>query len=269
MRRVISFGAYTFPSSVPDRGEVLRTNFGNGVPRTERLPGVDGGFDAYGADAMANEIGAVRFRFVLVADSAAAMSAARDAVMGMASYGRALLTIETSAGASRWTYAKINNIAMPTEHDAFSDKIGEVTIDWQVAYPRWFATAVGSPSAIAASGTATSATVTAGGNAVALPVITIDPGTAISAAGVRVQRLVSAVVVDEIVYGAALLATDVLVIHCKGLTVRKNGVDAYSTAFTALHPAWLRLKPGANTIRVILGVGETASVSVAWDDTWY
>jgi hypothetical protein len=269
MKRIISFGTYTFPDSIPSSGEILRTNFGDAVPRTTRLPGLDGGFDNMGDAPAPNEIGFVRARLTLVASSAADMAARRDAVMAMMRAGRATLTAETFAGAMRYCMAKVNNINLPAVYDARSARIIDATVDFQVAYPRWYSAAAGSPVGISASGTLTDGTVTASGTAVAQPVITVTATTAISAGGLTIRRMVSSVVADEIVYAAALANADVLAINCQGLTVRKNGTDAYGAAFSAAHPAWLRLQPGANTIRVILGGGETATVSVAWEDTWY
>lgn len=267
MRRVISFGSYTFPDTVPERGELLRATFADTVPRVTRLPGMDGGFDEYGDDPAARDAATIRARFVLIADTPEDMADAHDAVMAMARYGRDVLTVETSGGDERWTYARVIDIAMPTGHDSVSDKLTEVTVDFQVALPFWYATSEDSPQTEACSGTSTTFIVTNAGNATAIPVITVDPATNL-ASGVTVQRIVSSVVVDEIDYDAALLSSDVLVIDCRSLTVRKNGSDAYGTAFTADHPAWMRLLPGSNSLKVILGGGESASVTVAWDDTW-
>lgn len=267
MRRVISFGSFTFPDTVPERGELLRATFADAVPRVTRLPGMDGGFDEYGSDPAAREAATIRARFVLVADTPEDMADARDAVMAMARYGRDVLTIETSSGDERWTYARVTDITMPTTHDSVSDKLTEVMVDFQVALPFWYADSADSPQTESCSGSATSFTITNAGNATAVPVITIDPSTNL-VSGVTVQRIVSAVVVDQVDYDAALLSSDTLVIDCRSLTVKKNGSDAYSTSFTADHPAWMRLLPGSNSLKVILGGGESASVTVAWDGTW-
>lgn len=270
MRRILSFGAYTFPDSIPERGTILQTNFSNGVPRTDRLPGMNGGYDALGDDPFPAEVGSVRYRFVLVADTPAEMADKIDDVMEMSRYGRAVLTMETQGGDERFCSAKVNNIGLPIEADVYSERIVEVTVDWQVANPRWFSNSPDSPQVQACSGTNTTFTVTNDGNATATPIISIDPGVGgISASGLTIQRIVSAVVVDEITYAAALLATEVLSINCQTLTVRKNGTDAYGTAFSADHPAWMRLLPGGNSIKVILGGGEIADVTFTFDDTWH
>ncbi|MCK6580366.1 MAG: phage tail family protein [Anaerolineae bacterium] len=269
MKRIISFGAYTFPDSIAERGEVLRWNFANGVPRTDRLPGMDGGYNPLGADAFPSEIGTVRYRFVLVADTPAEMTIKIDAVLAMARYGRATLTAETHGGDQRFCYGTVNNVSLSVDADVYSDKIVEVIIDWQVSDPRWYSTSADSPQVEACSGASTTFTVVNNGTASALAKISIDPGTAISASGVTVQRLVDSVAIDEVEYAAALLATDALVINAQTLTVTKNGSDAYLNDFSANHPAWFRLLPGDNTIKVVLGAAETADVTFEWDDCWY
>ncbi|NUQ07326.1 MAG: phage tail family protein [Anaerolineae bacterium] len=240
----------------------------DGVPRTLRLPGMDGGYDLFGDSALPREVGQVRARFVVVAENAAAMAAARDAVLAMSGYGRARLVIEMHGGDQRWNWAKVNSISLPTEHDAIADRFAEATVDFQCALPHWYSTNDDSPQVEACSGAATTFTVTNAGNAIAVPIITIDPGSAISG-GLTIQRLVSSEVADEIVYAAALISTDALIIDCPALSVTKNDADAYSTAFGADHSAWMRLLPGDNTIKVILGAAETADVTVEWDDCWY
>ncbi|MCK6578120.1 MAG: phage tail family protein [Anaerolineae bacterium] len=265
MSRIVSFGAYTFPNT----GYSLINNFGDGVPRTDRLPGLDGGYDAYGDDPAPVEIGRVTWRFRLLAGSPAAMTLLRDQVRRMQSYGRALLTLEVDDGTQRWCYARVHNIQMADTVIAPSTRAQEVVIDWQVSDPRWYSTNADSPQVEACSGAATTFTVVNNGTAAALAKISIDPGTAISASGLTVQRLVDSVAIDEAEYAAALLATDALVIDAQTLTVTKNGSDAYSNDFSANHPAWMRLLPGSNTIKVILGAAETADVTVEWDDCWY
>lgn len=265
MSRLISFGTYTFP----DKGFSLVSNFGDAVPRTVRLPGIDGGFDLLGDDPPPIEIGRITWRYRLLADSPAHMEALRDSVRAMLRYGRAQLVMETSAGQQRYTYAKLHNVQMPDAVTAPSDRVQDVTCDFQVITPRWYADSPDSPQAEACSGTSTTFTVTNAGNAIALPAFSIDPSTAISSAGVTIQRLVDAAVVDEVEFAAALLATDVLTIDAAALTVRKNGTDAYGNTFSASHPAWMRLLPGVNNLKVILSGGESAAVTITWDDTWY
>jgi hypothetical protein len=261
---IVSFGAYSFP----DTQSSIINNFGDTVPRTTRLPGMSGGFDEYGDDAAAHEIGRVTVRFWLHADTPAAMQGKRDAVRAMARYGRATLTTLDDYGVQRSTKARVNSIQMPDDVIARAQRTQQVTVDFQVALPRWYSTASSSPVTTACSGTATDFTITNNGNADALPIITIDPGATLTS-GVKVQRIVSATVVDEVDYDASLVASDLLVINCQSLTVQKNSTDAYGTTFTALHPAWLRLLPGANSLRVVLVGAETASVAIAFDDTWY
>lgn len=267
MRRVISFGSYTFPDTIPARGEIVRTNFGNTVTRAVRLPGMDGTFDEMGGDRNPSEAGDVRCRFALVAGTPDDMADQIDAVMAMAQSGRAALTIETQSGDQRWTWAKVNNISLPIEPDVYSARLVEVTVDFQVTLPVWFSTSADSPQTEACSGVATTFQVVNAGNAAAIPVITITAGAGGLADGVTLQQLAGSSP-DVIHDGEALAAGDVLVIDCRALTVTKNGADAYGVEFAAGHPAWLRLIPGSSQIKVALGASETASVKFEWDDTW-
>jgi hypothetical protein len=237
------------------------------VPRTVRLPGMDGGYDLLGDDAPPVEIGRVTWRYRLLADTRPQMEALRDTVKAMVRSGRQQLVMETSGGTQRWTYAKINNVGMPDSVVRRSERVQDVTLDFQVPHPRWFSTAASSPVVQACSGTNTTYTITTGGTAIAKATITVDPGATLTS-GVIVQRLVSSVVIDEVDFNASLVASDLLVVDARALSVKKNGADAYGNTFSTKTPGWFRLVPGDNTIKVILVGAETASVSIAWDDTW-
>lgn len=270
MRRLVSFGSYSFPDTVARDGEVLRTSFAQGQELLARAPGADGAYDLAGDDPYPTKPGSIRCRFKLVAESGADMQAQRDALLALTGYGRALLTAEFGDDTLRTTYAKAVAIEMPIDHDSWSERIADVSISFLVPFPRWESANEDSPQTEACSGTNTTFSLVNAGSALALPVITIDPGASdISASGLTIQRLVDSVVVDEIEYSAALDDLDALVIDCKALSVKKNGGDAYSDDFVAQHPAWMRLAPGSNSIKVILGGGESASVQFAWADTWY
>ena len=80
--------------------------------------------------------------------------------------------------------------------------------------------------------------------------------------------------VTKIKYAGSIAVGQSLVIDCGAMTIRNNGVNAYtSTAFTleAGHSLreWLRLMPGANTIRVTRTGGDNASTCVlTYNDGW-
>jgi len=262
LTRVIHFGGVT----LPDTGLAFRDNFARFDPLETVLPGLDGALDQGGAGAA----GRIEYRLRLAADSAAAMVTARDAIKGLARIGAAELVIEPSpGGAQRSTWARLIDAAIEEGYAAETHVRSEAVLTFAAPTPRWFSTAqpTGSGTAQACGGVLTEFTRTANGNAAAYPVIAVTAGSALTS--VKIQRIVSGAAVDEVAYMGAIGAGGLLVIDARALQVTRNGVDAYNAYFSALDPAWFRLMPGANTIRVILGAGESAAVSVTWKDCWY
>lgn len=79
--------------------------------------------------------------------------------------------------------------------------------------------------------------------------------------------------VTTIKYAGSIAVGQSLVIDCAAMTIRNNGVNAYTAAFTleSGHSIreWLRLMPGANTIRVTRTGGDNASACVlTYKDGW-
>lgn len=268
MSYIVSFGDYNFP----DRGIHLEANFADTVPRTTRLPGMDGGYDEFGDDPAPSEIGRVNARLRLNASGGSAMQAARDELRGLAAIGRGSLVMQPSGGtaayAPRWAWARINSVSIPEKMPIITDAVQDASIDWQVSDSRWYSMELVSPGGQECAGTATDFQGTAGGNAIAYPMITVTASGTLPN-GFTLQRLVDAVVVDEIEYGEALDDEDEVVVDCRALSVTLNGAEAYGTAFVPLHPAWMRLLPGSNDLRVALNSGGSAEVTVEWYDTWY
>jgi len=272
MTRVVSFGSYTFPSKLVQ----LDSNFGDGVPRTQRLPGMDGGYDEFGDDPAPTEIGRITLRLRVAQDGmdlaaqGTAMQALRDGLRALVGLGRQVLTVEPSGGtATRWTYARANYVQTNEKMPAISDRLSDFTIDLQCADPHWYSDNAGSGTAVAAAGTATDFTLTNGGNARTVPVVALVAGTAALPNGVTLRRLDGTAVKDQVAFAGTVAAGGTLVIDARALAVTLNGADAYGTAFAYDHPAWLRLLPGDNDYRIVLGAGEAATVTWTWDDAWY
>lgn len=137
--KLISFGEgnrlYTFPD---DLQASMSDNFTNAVPRTVRMPGMDGGFDEYGAGRAPKEIGNINFTFTLVADTEAEMKTKRDAVGAMEEWGVQKLIAKGGGTERRYTFARVNNIAWGKRLDAHTDYVQPVTINFQVADPYWY-----------------------------------------------------------------------------------------------------------------------------------
>lgn len=79
--------------------------------------------------------------------------------------------------------------------------------------------------------------------------------------------------VSRVKYAGTIAVGQSLVIDCGAMTIRNNGVNAYTTAFTleSGHSLreWLRLAPGANTIQVMRTGGDNSSTCVlTYNDGW-
>lgn len=262
MTRVISFGGYTFA----DTGVTLRDNFTELAIRETRLAGLDGALDESNGGAA----GRVTYEFWLRAATAGAMADLRDAIKQLALLGTQTLVITPEAGkGNRYTQARIIKVELPELYAHQPTRNQKATITWAAVTPRWYGVdqPTGSGVKTACAGIATNFSLTQAGTAAAYPVITLEAKSGISV--VRIQRIVSSVLVDDIHYGGMLALDDVLVINTRTLTVTKNGADAYQLGFVAQGGAWLRLMPNSNAIRVVLGGGESADVNFVWENTYF
>jgi hypothetical protein len=266
MTKLISFGGYNFP----DTGIELRDNFAEMAIRETRLAGLDGTLDENGDGAGVSTAGRIEYACWLKAATPGEMAALRDALKGLALIGVGDLVIAPEAGVDqRYTRARVTRIDLPEIYAQKPSANLRAAITWAAATPRWFGvdSPTGSGANAACSGAATDLTRTHNGNAAAYPVITVTATSVLSE--VRVQRRVGGDVVDEVAYEDGVGNGDMLIFDTRALAVTLEGSDAYGAAFSALGGSWLRLLPGANSIRVILGSGETANVSLTWEDTYF
>lgn len=274
---------YIFPMTLQSYSD----NFGDLVPSTQRLPGVDGGFDLYGDDPAPAEVGSVRLGYTLIATSRSGMDDLRDAVAAMKAWGKQRLFMQPTdpADAIRWTWAKVNNIQMAQEPSLHTDLWQPVTVIWQCADPAWYGRGTegklwgemvwgtdkwgGAAAFQAGSGQITNlADSVNNGNAISLPRITIRCSAGQTATNPIIERVVSGVVKDRITYTGVLIAGDELVIDCRNVSVKKNGVGVYAS-IAAQHPDWMRLLPGSNSLRVKFSyTTDAAGVRVTWYDVW-
>lgn len=264
MTRLIRFGTYKFD----DVAVSLRDNFRDCVPRTQRLPGASGGFDEFGTDRAPLEIGNVALSLWLKADTAAAMLQMRDAIKGLADFGVQDLVIEPAPGAPyRYCRARINSIDIAENFPQRTQINQRVQINFQVSDPTWYAATPSAISAVEANGAETNITVTNTGNKTIPCKLTI--ATSGTLAAVKVRRMDGILIKDEVAYAAALTSGESIIIDALAMSVKRNGTDGYSSDFSTQHPAWMRVAPGANTLRVILGALETAYIWIEWRDGWY
>lgn len=262
MTRVISFGGYTFA----DTGVALRDNFTELALRETRLAGLDGALDECDTGAA----GRITYEFWLKSATAGAMADLRDAIKQLALLGAQTLVITPEAGkGNRYTQARIIKVDLPELYANQPTRNQKATITWAAVTPRWYGVdqPAGSGVTHACAGTATNFSLTQAGTAAAYPVITVEAKSAVSV--VRIQRIISGVVVDDVHYGGILALDDVLTINTRTLAVTKNGADAYQLGFVTQGGGWFRLMPNSNAVRVVLGSGESADVNFVWENTYF
>jgi hypothetical protein len=116
-------------------------NFSNVVPRTMRLPGQSGGFSEFGNRVAPTEIGRITQSVILRSATIAGMDARRDAIKALVKWGeRPLYFQPTDPNDDVWVcWARFNNISKPNNQAGHSDIYQNVTIEFQVDDPRWFA----------------------------------------------------------------------------------------------------------------------------------
>jgi hypothetical protein len=273
-RFVAGGNTYTFPETIQD----LRDNFKNVVPRTTRLPGADGGFPTDGAGKRASEIGNISFSFYLRAYTRSAMEDLRDAVHAMTNWGLGRLYMQPSdpADPERWAWCAVNNITTSRKEHEHTNLLQRVQCSFQAPDPYWYApgnltvwggTTWGggewlSDNTESVSGAISSLTETNNGNATTHPIISLlATDTCVNP---RVERLVDGAVVDRVKFNAVLSVDDELVIDCRGKRVLLNTADAYTSAFSFLHPDWMRLLPGSNALRVVFDGDGEADVTIGY-----
>lgn len=263
-------------------------NFGDLVPRTRRLPGMDGGFDEFGDGPAPAEIGKVQINFIPIVDVRSDMTAKLDALRAIARQGKGRLFMQPAdeSAQERFCFARLNNISTPHSEKKHTDLWMRAKATFQVDDPHWYTQGTeawawgdgtlwgtqpwgGSATPQAVSGLQTDFQITRVGNAPTRARITIACGVGQSAQDIRIQRLADGLVADEVRYNDALIAGDSLEINARESSVTLNGADAYSTDFTFLYPDWFRLLPGVNDIRVLLeGSGNAATVTIRYYEAY-
>lgn len=230
------------------------------------LPGAHGGFDQHHTDEDRAGVGSAHLEFMLETDSSEAMQALIDQVTRLPYLGRQLLTYQPQGSyAARWCYARVSKLDLGLSAD-MGLKVQKVKLTFAVPDPFWRHDE--ESHVIAASGTSTSATVTNTGNAVALARVTFAPGVGDSCENPTIQRLVSAVAVDEMAWTGTVDAGETLTMNAARKAVLLDTTGSYA-GFAFTHPDWLRLLPGANELKVVFAnAGDAATVTVYWSDTF-
>jgi hypothetical protein len=257
-------------------------NFGDVVPRTQRLPGMDGGFDQYGGRRAPVEIGKVTLGLTLVAPTRASMDALRRDIRQIAGWGtQRLFRSVDYQNDEQWCYARINSAQLALNEGRHSDLFQPVQVVFQAPDPAWYAQGTeawawgdgtkwaekewgGAGIPIFASGLQTDITETVGGNFPTMPRIIVTPGLGRSCTNPTIQVLNGLAVVDEVRYTGTLAGLDTLKVDARAMAVTVNGVDAYAD-FDYRRGGWFELSPGDNAIRVTFAnVGDRADVRLRY-----
>lgn len=114
--------------------------------------------------------------------------------------------------------------------------------------------------------------VTNGGNGIVRDITITVTATGAPITALIIENLETGQI-SKIKYAGTIAVGQSLVIDCAAMTIRNNGANAYTTEFTleAGHSTreWLRLMPGANTIRVTRTGGDNSSTCVlTYSDGW-
>jgi len=282
---ILSFGSYQFPAAL---GE-YSSNFGDAVPKTVRLPGLDGGYSDDGDQAAQGEIGNVRMGFHLIAETREAMDAKRDAVKAMKQWGVQKLVMQPTDPRlpARFCWARVNNITMGENKDKHSDLWQKVAMFFQVPDPKWLVPTYMPPMldgqwnlgdslevgqgayTFTASGVSTSKTVVQRGNADSIAIISILPGVGDSCENPTVQRVVNGAILDEWKYTGVVAAEEELIVDGQNQRAVLQAESVLGANFRYLTPHFLALGPGLNDLNVLFkNAGDEAVVRVWFYDVY-
>jgi hypothetical protein len=128
------WGSYSFPDQ--SNGD---DNFLELVADTQRLPGVNGGYDKYRSAPANQAVGNVSAAWWLHKQNSD-MSTLRAAVGAMAGWGKQRLFINVWEGSredKRWTWARVNNLQMSENVQTRPDQQQKVQASFQVDEPGW------------------------------------------------------------------------------------------------------------------------------------
>jgi hypothetical protein len=290
MGKLVSYGVganfYNFAHAAFFQQDIT-PDFGNLVRTAQRMVMTSGGVDRYGVSKAPHEVGTVTLKGTLKSLTRNGMETLRDNLRAIIGYGLVPLVYQPTDTSEepRFCFARVTSVAMPQSQH--TDLHQPVTITWEVPNPIWHTSGTigdllgisfmlgssilgGTPLTINASGTSTEATVTNNGNAPTLALVTLTTDGAQTCEDATIQRITIGQTVDEVSYAGVLGNNKTLVINAQSKIVTLDGVNSFDANFDFLHPSWLRLMPGVNTIRVLFANGgDAATVKIAYFEDYY
>lgn len=137
--RLLYFGEGSHVFQLPAYQGDYRDNFASLRTRSDTAPGMDGGLDMFGVLAAPAEVGLITANFTLHSNTRAGMTALRDALAVMTTWGKRPLWMQPADPdeAPRFCRARVRSISMPEKRAQHTDLIQPVTITWEANDPRW------------------------------------------------------------------------------------------------------------------------------------
>lgn len=248
----------------------LPSGFGDKIPNSTRLIGLDGGYNLDGRDRAKSSIGTLQASFLLEGDGTDAdMTSKQRAIMQMLDWGESRLFKEFGDGVQVWTWATVTNILMPQRSDDLSYIWQDVQISWNCTKSRWYGKpdmlffedgwilddglALSTPKVDqVAVGNGDTITINNAGNATAGAYVRWDIPTGVSVLNpTLIRRNEADEIVDQLIYLDTLVADDVVEMDARDHQTLKNLiVDPSYQKLSALTGAWLQFPPGTTTLEI-------------------
>jgi hypothetical protein len=264
-------------------------NFSNAVPTTTRIPGVDGGFNADGDDPAPTQIGQVVVQFYLVSPDPHDMDDFRDEMKMIGSVGIQKLVYQPTrpSDPERYCWARLQFVSDTRSTDNYTEVMQRVQVHFQVPDPHWLVEKYNSPTLadgyqlddgltfgdgaleLVCSGVETVHVVVNDGSAMAVCMLALLPGSGNTCENPRISRMVDGIAKDDVEYTGVLAADDELIADGRTGRAVLAGVSVFGANFRYEHPAFLRLLPGNNTVRVRFeNAGDDATLRLWYYDTF-
>lgn len=287
------FGTGTQVYEFPDAVTSWRSNFSRLMTQSDRLPGLNGGYDIYGSIAAPSDIGLVDVSFWLVGLSPEQMAAEKDKIRAMSYWGKRALFVQPYDETlnERYCYARIREIVMDEDADKGTYRNQEVRITFEVPEARWYAfntslnlslwddpaSVWGKSTCIWGGSAATpftgpgplDLTFTNSGNAVSLPIIKITCGAGQTVVNPVIQRIESGLIKESIAFLGTIGNNQAMIIDCQRLQAKLNSTDIYD-ALSILKSNWLSIRPGTNLIRFLSNsAADAGGIKVQFIEAFY
>lgn len=258
---VSQYGTYTFPTSPADQD--FNTNFKNLITKVTRGIGTNGGVDEYGMGRSPSDVGNVQFSIYLVSQTRSGMQTLRDSLNTICDWGVGRL-VDNINGTERWCWARISSDNIKEDRHKHSDLQQKVQLTFQVSDPFWYTAGsegvlwgastwggatwdgTASPTTITTTGTIS---VTNNGSAYTLARLVLWNNSGSTISNPVIKRIIAGSPVDRLTYTGSIADGQQLELNPRAHTALLDGTDVISN-IDFMHPDWLRLLPGSNSLQV-------------------